>query len=341
MTENPIEPNPIGPGPDSDPERDGLIFAYELDGNGGGRTLSWTEVDEPAAGSKLTWVHLDYEHERARDWLNRASRLDAVTRAALLASDPRPRSLVHGRGLMVILRGVNLNLGADPEDMVSLRIWIEPGRIITLRRRRVMGATDLRVALDEGRGPKDPKEFLIQLIERLTVRMGDVITHVEDQVDDFEEKVIATHHGDLRTEIGELRRMAISLRRHIAPQREAMGRLMTENVEWFSDLTRAHLREFTDRLTRFVEDLDAARDRAAVTQEELNSRLSERMNKTMYLISICTAVFLPLGFLTGLLGINVGGMPGVNSETAFWIVCAVIGLITIIQILVLKRMHWF
>ena len=48
------------------------------------------------------------------------------------------------------------------------------------------------------------------------------------------------------------------------------------------------------------------------------------MNKNLYLISIIAAIFLPLGFLTGLLGINVGGIPGTDVTWAFWAVCALL-----------------
>jgi zinc transporter len=101
-----------------------------------------------------------------------------------------------------------------------------------------------------------------------------------------------------------------------------------------------HLREIADRTTRYVEDLDSARDRAAVTQDELNSRLSERMNKTMYVLSIVAGIFLPLGLLTGLLGINVGGIPGTQSPFAFLIVCALLVLVAILQAVLFKRMRW-
>ena len=90
-----------------------------------------------------------------------------------------------------------------------------------------------------------------------------------------------------------------------------------------------YARRLSDRLLRFVEDLDAVRDRAAVTQEELSARLAESMNRTMYVLSIVTAIFLPLGLLTGLLGVNVGGMPGEESEQAFAYVCVLMGVMAL------------
>lgn len=63
----------------------------------------------------------------------------------------------------------------------------------------------------------------------------------------------------------------------------------------------------------YTEDLDAARERAAVTLEELSDRLSEQMN----MLSVVAAILLPLGFLTGLLGINIGGFPLSASAWGF------------------------
>ena len=64
------------------------------------------------------------------------------------------------------------------------------------------------------------------------------------------------------------------------------------------------------------------------------------MNKTMYLLSIVAAIFLPLGLLTGLLGINVGGIPGTENPYAFLVVCGTLVIIAIIQALLFRRMRW-
>jgi zinc transporter len=68
---------------------------------------------------------------------------------------------------------------------------------------------------------------------------------------------------------------------------------------------------------RYIEELDTIRDKVSLIQEELSNKLSEQMNKKMYVLSIISVIFLPLTFLTGLLGINVGGIPGAQNENAF------------------------
>lgn len=74
-------------------------------------------------------------------------------------------------------------------------------------------------------------------------------------------------------------------------------------------------------MQRFGEELDAIRDRAQIVHDQIMDNRAEAMNQRMLLLSIVSAIFLPLGLLTGLLGINVGGMPGVDDPRAFWAVC--------------------
>ena len=318
----------------------GLLSAYLLDGKGAGREVSWDGIRSWQPSSGTLWIHLDRSDPESSRWLMEDSGLDALTCEALLAEETRPRTVAGGDGLIVILRGVNLHPEADPEDMVSIRMWVEPNRVISLRTRRLMAVQDVRDMLAQNTGPRDAPGLLVRIASRLVDRMGPVIEELDEHVDDLEEEVLTAQSYELRTKLSALRRQAIALRRYIAPQREAMARLQTEQATWLTALDRSRLREVADRITRYVEDLDSARERASVTQEELGGRLAEQMNKTMYVLSIVAAVFLPLGLLTGLLGINVGGIPGVESPWAFAIVCLILVGIALVQIVVFRKMKW-
>ncbi len=318
----------------------GLIFAFELDRNGGGKDLNFDAIKNRKSDHGLLWVHMDYTESAARDWLFNDSEIDPVIVEALTAEETRPRSLVHKEGMLAILRGVNLNPDSDPEDMISIRCWIDSNRIVSLRHRRVMAIDDLRQAVMAADGPKSAGEFLEQLSDKLVLRMGTVISQVDDAVDALEDDMLTEKIDDLRKNISSIRRLAISMRRYLSPQRDVMTRLYNEKVNWLSEMDRMRLREIADRTTRYVEDLDAIRERATVIQEELNSRITEQMNKTMYVLSIVAGIFLPLGLLTGLLGINVGGIPGTENQWAFTIFCVMLTVIAVGQIWLFKRKKW-
>ena len=321
-------------------DKSGLVFAFVLDGKGGGKSLDWDGVTNWRHEEGTLWLHLDYAGDAAKHWIINESGIDAVISESLTTEETRPRSLVHKGGMLLILRGVNLNPGADPEDMISIRCWIDADLIVTLRHRRIMAIDDVRQAVESGSGPKGPGAFLEAFTDRLVIRMGNVISDTDDAVDALEDEVLTEQSYELRQRIANIRRTAISMRRYLAPQRDVMTHLYTEKVDWLDDTDRMRLREIADRTTRYVEDLDAVRDRAIVTQEELNNRLTEQMNKTMYILSIVAGIFLPLGLLTGLLGINVGGIPGTESKWAFTIFCILLAGIAGAQVWFFKRKKW-
>ena len=321
-------------------ENNGLVFSYILNGAGGGRPISWEDAEKWIPENGVLWLHLNYKNERVQKWLREASGLNPIISEALLEEETRPRAVAYDDGLLLILRGVNCNPGSDPEDMVSLRMWFDKGRIISMRQRRVMAIDDLNKAIVSLKGPTSPSHFLTMVSERITDRMGDVVSEIDDSVDELEDTVLTAESYELRSKLAVLRRKTISLRRYIAPQRDVLTRLQNERIPWLRDVDKIHLREHAERTARFVEDLDSARDRAAITQEELNSRLSEQMSKTMYILSLVAAIFLPLGLITGLLGINVGGIPGSEYGSAFIIVCIFLAGIAFVEFWLFKRKKW-
>jgi zinc transporter len=314
----------------------GLVNAFELDGRGGGRALGW---DDLANRSGSTWIHLDRSSEKVAAWLVEQSGLDPIVVGALLAEETRPRASAMPGGLLLILRGVNLNPGADPEDMVSLRAWLEKGRLITLRRRRIMAVQEVRDCFLKGTAPKTPAATLIAVIRGLVARAGTVVEDVDDRVSAAEDKLLTSTAAELRRELSDGRRVAIMLRRYLAPQRDTLSRLGVEHKELFDSSELLLLREASDGMARLVEDLDAARDRAAVLHEELSTRLADTMNRNMYLLSIVASIFLPLGLITGLFGINVGGMPWIEDGLGFGYVSASLLVIGAFQYWILKKLR--
>nr|WP_257787946.1 zinc transporter ZntB [Limihaloglobus sulfuriphilus] len=322
-------------------QMNGLLYAYLMDGKGSAKRLDWESVNKWKPQDGPLWLHFDYTSPETIDWITSNSGLDEVVIDSLLSEESRPRAAMVDGGLLAALRGVNLNPGSDPEDMVAIRLWVEQDRLITTRRRKLLSEDDIIKAFEANQGPENTSELLVEIAGNLISRMGGTVEEFEDRTAQIEEDIIDTESYSLRSKISELRREAIMLRRHLAPQREAMTRIQTEKIAWMQDRDRVYLREITDQLMRFTEDLDSVRDRAAVSQEELSNRLAEQMNTRMYVLSIVAALFMPLGFLTGLLGINVAGIPGAEYRFAFWVFILFLCAVVILQILIFKKKKWF
>ena len=318
----------------------GLLYAIILNGKGQGRRIDWSELSLPLMAGEFLWMHFDYTAEQAQNWMNDHSGLHPADVEALMKEETRPRTTISHDGLLVNLRGVNLNPGANPEDMVALRIWLNNSRIISSRYRPHMWETDMLAAIEDGQGPVSCADFLSMVTDLMVGRIHQVVEDIEEQLDELEETMLEQKSASVRGQLADLRRQAINLRRYLAPQREAMARLQSDKISWFDDATRMHLRESHDRMIRIVEDLDATRERAAIASDELSSRVAEQLNQRMYMLSMVAAMFMPLTFLTGLLGINVGGIPGAENKQAFVWVCYILGGIGIVLYFIFRKRKW-
>ncbi|UCC14312.1 MAG: zinc transporter ZntB, partial [Gammaproteobacteria bacterium] len=210
-----------------------LIHALVFESTGTHRPLSSGEVRAWQPGQGLLWVHLDATQEQTQEWLTDTAGLQKIVVSALLAEETRPRSSTIGEGLLLVLRGVNLNPGANPEDMVSVRLWVEQNRVVSTCRRRLLSVAD--VVASHGEKPLEcAGDLLVRLTDRLTDRMSDVIDDMDEVVAKLEAAVLYGPDVSMRADLADLRRDAIALRRYLGPQREALGRLQAEPLSWLT-----------------------------------------------------------------------------------------------------------
>jgi len=321
---------------------DPVLLSYSLDRSGGGVALHDGAISRLLKDDQLAWAHLNAEHPDTAAWLRReVGYLNDFVVNALLADETRPRILPIGEGVLLILRGVNLNENASPEDMVSIRLWIDPHRIISLQRRKLKAVSDLAANIEAGQGPVDCAGFITMLIGLLFARMAPAVTSLGEEMDDIEEDVLDGSANALREQIVSIRKKAIIFKRYMAPQRDLITHLLEAKIDWFAEHNHHHMIEAHDNITRFVEELDSVRERSQVISDEVTNILTERLNKNMYALSVVAAIFLPLGFLTGLLGINIGGIPGAENPQAFLVFCSMLALVVGLQIVIFRKMRWF
>lgn len=281
------------------------------------------------------WIHVNTTGAAGQAWL-KASGLDALSLAALQESETRPRCTVHGATALMNLRGVNLNPGSEPEDMVSLRLFLSARLVVTVQRRALYAVRDVIDGFERGAGPSGPGELVSRIALRLADRAEPVVAALNERIDDLEDRAETGGWGGLRGQLAEIRRVSIVMRRYLFPQRDALSTLEIEDLEWLGQHDRSRLREATERVTRLAEELDAIRDRAQVVHDMVMDQRAEQMNRQMLLLSVVSAVFLPLGFVTGLLGINVGGMPGAEDGRAFWWVSGGLAVLALGLILIFR-----
>lgn len=222
-----------------------------------------------------------------------------------------------------------------------MRIWIESSRFISVQLRKLGGVEDMRQRIESGAGPVDIGDLLTTFIEGSIVRLSPVMGDLADGIDELEDRILQRDLQGIREQIVSTRRKAIIFNRFLSPQKDIVQKLTELEVDWLDRNNILRLQEAQNDITRFVEDLQALRERSHSVQEEVANILTERLNRNTYVFSLIAAIFLPLSFLTGLLGINVPGIPGADDPEAFVVFCGILVAVVVAQVAVFKKLRWF
>lgn len=271
----------------------------------------------PSAPGPFTWVHIDGREENARQVAERMADMPDTAVNALVAQETRPRCTFMGSGALINLRGPHGQDDMEGDPLVSIRIWAENGRVVSVCYRPLAALEPIMARMQRG-AIRDPGDLISCLAQEITDVLDPEVADLGDELDDIESAIIDDGHADTRRRVSSIRATAISYRRFIVPQRQAIERLAMADAPWLEEDDKLHLQEAADRCARMGEELEAVRERAALAHEGLTDLRAERMNLQALIISIVALVFLPLTFVTGLLGMNVKGIPFADAPWAFW-----------------------
>ena len=321
------------------PDHESLLYSASITPSGIGATAD-AYLNNPSTDNIL-WLHLCAINPKTRQWLETETDIDQPMIEAMLAEDTRPRALIRDDEILVNIRGMNLLDPDNQESMISIRMWFKDNVVITTRRRDILAIEDVKCFIEEGNGPKSIGNFLTMVTERLYARMESHIENLDDCVSMVEEKVAIDPEADVARDIATIRRRNAEFRRHIIPQKLVLEHLIKSNVGWLAEESIESIIESHDKVTRYTEDLNDIRDRVQILNEEIWQLQAKQLNKTAFMFSVAATIFLPLSFFTGLMGINVGGMPGLDNVAGFWIVVVICVLIFIALIIMFRKRHWF
>lgn len=319
-----------------------LLFGRVLDGRGGARVIDWAAAQgwTPAAEGEVLWLHLQRTCPELEAWLVGTLGLPAPTAGLLVSDLTRPRAF-HERGTLVAtLRDLNFNPGSEPEDMISMQLWSDGQRVLTLRRAPQQSPNEVRDLLDAGDGPGDAGAMVTLIVERIIDHLGGAVVEINDQIDALEANADNAPVADRARRIADIRRDCLALQRHLSPQHEALEQISRDAPDWFEPHDRREIAESIARLRRHLDDINISKESAVVLQDELRLRAQAIGQDATYKLGVMAGVFLPLTFFTGLLGSNVAGIPWADEPWAFWGVTAACAVIALIILAIFRQRRW-
>ncbi|WP_051279799.1 zinc transporter ZntB [Hellea balneolensis] len=318
----------------------GIIHAIHISKTGTSRHLKPDEYNFRPKKNGFVWLHFDRNNLDTETFIHDDQETDIAASRTLLADDSRPRTILDNENILLNLRGVNLSEGSKPEDMVGIRFYVQSDRILSIEKRPLKATSHMAKYILSLKSSMTPGGFIAAYSQAILEHMGPIVTDLNEEVDALEENIDEVHAAQSRAVLADLRRQAILLRRYIAPQRDALNSLSQQNLNYITADDRLRIRDSADQTTRITEELEAIRERCAIVKDQLTDMRAEEMNRNMMILSVVAAIFLPLGLISGMFGINVGGMPWTESIHGFWIVTASVIVIAIVQLIVFKILKW-
>ena len=334
-------PTQAGPGA-------GFTRGISLDSHGHARTnLSVADVDAAVASGKgCLWIDLDLGAPGQAELLKQIHGLHPLSVDDALSRKQRPKVEEYNDYLFIVILGVRFHEQTpDPYDLETFDICFFLGNhfLITAH----AGPSD---AVDDvaERLQKNP-ELLSRGVDRLAHAIMDgavdeyfpLLDKIDELIDDLEQRVIVKFEESALQDIFAVKRLTLSLRRHLAPEREVFNILTNRPSKLLSPDSQIYFRDIYDHVIRLTDELDNYRELASATLDVYLTQVNNNLSVIMKRLTGVTVILAGIGAIAGIFGMSEAGLAlGGGEAGGFWAVTLiVIGLATVAAA-VLRRIDW-
>lgn len=319
---------------------EGLVCGYVVDGAGQLLPLSADRIDEALeAEDCVVWLHFDQTDPTTRAWIVQSPYVPETAKAVLLSPDSHMRIEPAGSGLTGVVGDLHHEFSQRSDHLDVLRFYLDNDRLISARREPMTAIDKLQRSLGEGLRMERPVGLLAQFLHHVTDTLGDIMLDLSDALDRLEEEVADGRGSDAIERLNRARKVAARLRRHMAPQQHTLVGLMARLPGWIGEGEAMLLRNAIERLGALGHDLELVQERARLLQEQRSARLMEQTNRNLYILSIVTALALPPTVISGIFGMNLGGMPAMQDPRGFWYGLGFMAATVIVSLVLLRRVR--
>ena len=184
-----------------------------------------------------------------------------------------------------------------------------------------------------------PAALLIRLLqEQADVLLG--IVRSATQTANEVEAALRVGNLPTHSSLGGIRRDLVSLRRLLAPEPAALFRLVNRPPRWMREEDAQSLRQSAEEYSLALRDMAGLQERIQLIEGEIADKVAEHTNQSVWVLTAVTVVALPINLVSGLLGMNIGGIPFRGAQNGFWIVALLsLTLTSLSAWLIFRRRH--
>jgi magnesium transporter len=300
----------------------------------------WIDLLDPTREELAAATPADL-HPRAIELLNRESRH---------GHEPRPTLESHGDYVF----GLFLVPAVEKDRSVAYRevdIVLTSDTLMTVRKSPEHAAAFTCTSLDEMHqhhiDVAKPGLIAYHLLDDVAEAFLDLTDGLNNEIDDLEDHIEALDNATVRGRLSQLRHDLLHIRQVLSPTRDAIHRVVDDRVdtegdedELFPHEIELHFADVYDKLLRASEALELSRDLVAGVRDYHTSKVANDQNEVMKRLTVVASILLPPTFVVGLYGQNLRGVPEFRWAQGYAWSWGVIVVITVAQLIFLRRKRW-
>ncbi|WP_027057656.1 transporter [Mesorhizobium loti] len=312
------------------PDEHGLFFIYHFTADG-------SRTKDPAQ-AHWTWRSYQITDLHARQEIAAEQALPAPARDAFLAPSRGCHIDYEDGWLYGDLPDLKHDF-SEARGLVHFRFAFNDTMLIGARKQPLESVDAVRKVVENGsrkfRSPSDLIEAVMgQSLDGMATELG----KLGDTLDGIEDRVVRDAWHNERQALVEARRQLVVIHRQMATITNLFRHLDHSHRDELPDPINDMAARLSHRAQTLYHDGEQLQARTRLLQDELMAKLTMQSNQLLYVLSVMTAVLLPMTIISGLFGMNVGGLPLVDTPAGFWVVTAVSVVIALATYLFVRRL---
>jgi magnesium transporter len=259
-----------------------------------------------------------------------------------------PRLDDWGEYLYIVLNYMNMKPNGDTwETQVDeLDIFLGKNYIVTHHDYQISAVDDTWVLCDrdERNVQEGADHILYRIADNMMADYMPAVEKIDDAIDLIEDQVFDRPSPKTLEKLFALKRVLLSMRRIIVPQREVLNKLARDDYKVVDPKDRVFFRDIYDHLVRLHDLNESLRDLVGGVLDTYLSVINNRMNEVMKTLTVITVLFMPLTFVTGFFGMNffesLGNLKVWTSNPVFYLTMLVIFAMPFLMYLWMRRRTW-
>jgi magnesium transporter len=241
-----------------------------------------------------------------------------------------------------VFRAVDININVHGSQTYKLAAFLGRDFLFTIHRERMIPVDDI-----SNRLPQDVRimangvDFLLySVVDEMVDAHFPLLERIEESVDDLQETIFKDANPAHLDELLHLKRDVNVLRRQSLPQRELLNQISRGDAQFIQRQHLIYFRDVYDHMFRISETIDIERDMMAGAMDAYLSVIANRTNEIMKVLTIFSAIMLPLTLIAGIYGMNFGNLPELHWHYGYWYALGLMAITAAVMLVWFRRRGW-